>query len=78
MKTRKEKIAEIKRLIPDENLRHIIFNFEDESKDITVSLDGKTEVYELIDDVNLGTYDGKIEFSSFKAHNAKVLVCVKQ
>lgn len=30
MRTRNEKIALIKQLIPDENLRHIIFNFEDE------------------------------------------------
>ena len=30
MRTRNEKIAVIKQLIPDENLRHIIFNFEDE------------------------------------------------
>lgn len=30
MKTRNEKIAVIKKLIPDENLRHIIFNFEDD------------------------------------------------
>ncbi len=30
MKEREEKVAAMKRLIPDENLRHVIFNYEDE------------------------------------------------
>lgn len=38
MSTRNEKIATINRLIPDENLRHVIFNFEDED-DIFLSDD---------------------------------------
>lgn len=63
----------------DENKEYVyIFNFEDESKDICVPLDGKTEVYDLIDNVELGTYDGEITFPSFKAHNAKVLTCTKK
>jgi GNAT superfamily N-acetyltransferase len=33
MKTRSEKVTTIKRLISDENLRHVIFNYEDEDDD---------------------------------------------
>jgi alpha-galactosidase len=63
----------------NENKEYVyIFNFEDECKDICVPLDGKTEVYDLIDDVELGTYEGEITFPSFKAHNAKVLACTKK
>ena len=54
-----------------------VFNYDHASKDITVKLDGKTEVFDLFENKNLGIFDGEIHFDSFKPHFAKTLICKK-
>ncbi len=52
-----------------------IFNFDSYEKEITVILNEKTEIFDLLENKDLGVYENEISFSKFKPHDAKVLIC---
>ncbi len=53
------------------------FNFDRNAKEIKIPISERVEVYDLIENKNMGTYENEILFSSFKPHYAKVLICNK-
>ncbi|MBQ9744558.1 MAG: alpha-galactosidase [Clostridia bacterium] len=62
----------------DENKTIVyIFNFDNESKDVTVKIEGKREIFDLIENKPLGIFEGEIHLPTFEPHNAKVLICTK-
>lgn len=63
--------------ISDEKSIIYMFNLDDETKDIRVSLDKRYDVLDLFEDENLGICEGEIAFESFAPHYAKVLICKK-
>ena len=51
-----------------------IFNFENDYREITVSIDKKASVYDLFEGKSLGIANNQIHFDSFPPHGAKVLI----
>ena len=55
-----------------------VFNFEDHPVNITVPLYEKVEIYDLFDDIALGTHEGKLELNNFAPHLGKAYICTKK
>lgn len=55
--------------------RHVIFafNFDDQPKDIEISLDGSYRVYDFWTDEEIGTYTNALKLNNLEPHCAKVL-----
>ncbi len=64
------KISEEKQII-------YVFNFDDYEKKITVKLDGRFEIYDIISDRHLGEADKEITLKSLRPHHAVALACKK-
>lgn len=54
-----------------------IFNFDNCEKEIKVTLPNKVKIFDLLENVNIGTYEQELIFTKFKPHDAKVLICEK-
>lgn len=52
-----------------------VFNLDEHSKDITISINGKYEIFDLLENKSLGKYENEISFKDFSPHYAKVLIC---
>ena len=61
--------------INDEKTIIYVFNFDNFEKEIKVSLPGKMKIFDLLENVNIGTYEQELIFDKFKPHDAKVLIC---
>lgn len=54
-----------------------VFNFEDNTRDIEISINGEHSVFDYLNDINLGIFKDKITLPSFKPHYAAALICTK-
>ena len=61
--------------INDEKTVIYVFNFDDFSKEISIKIDKKYEVYDLINDRIMGVFEDEIRLSDVRAHIGIVLVC---
>ena len=52
-----------------------VFNFEDEKRNIKISVNGKYEVLDLLEGKGMGVIENEIVFNDFNPHCAKVLIC---
>jgi len=63
--------------INDDKTIIYIFNFDNCEKEIKVTLPNKVKIFDLLENVNIGTYEQELIFIKFKPHDAKVLICEK-
>lgn len=63
--------------INDDKTIIYIFNFDNCEKEIKVTLPNKVKIFDLLENVNIGTYEQELIFTKFKPHDAKVLICEK-
>ncbi|MBR2025259.1 MAG: hypothetical protein IKA02_05580, partial [Clostridia bacterium] len=54
-----------------------VFNFDDNAKNIEISIDGAYNVCDHLNNVYLGTFKDKIILPNFKPHYAVALICTK-
>ena len=54
-----------------------VFNFEDNARDIEISINGEYSVFDYLNEINLGIFKDKITLPSFKPHYAAALICTK-
>lgn len=54
-----------------------VFNFDDHEKRVTVKLDHKVEIYDILLNKHLGIAEGELTFKELKAHDAVALLCKK-
>ena len=54
-----------------------VFNFDDHEKKVTVRLDYKAELYDILSNKHLGIADKEITFKELKSHDAAAILCKK-
>lgn len=55
-----------------------VFNFDDEPKDIRITVDGKYDVHDHLNNIDLGVFQNEISLFNFNPHYAVALICTKQ
>ena len=64
--------------ISDEKQIIYVFNFDDCEKSVTVKLDSRVEIYDILSNKHMGIADGEITIEKLKPHDAVALVCVNK
>ena len=61
--------------IDDEKTVIYLFNFTDSEADIRADAEGPVHVFDLFEDMDLGTFENEICLKKIAPHSAKVLIC---
>ena len=60
-----------------QDLEREVMSITNCEKEIKVTLPNKVKIFDLLENVNIGTYEHELIFTKFKPHDAKVLICDK-